>query len=294
MLVLEPGTASPDLDRRRLEALIELLGDDSPSVQAVVRDELKRAGESAEGLLRRAAESEDAGRRARARKLLAQIERERVRRRLIQYAGQDEVELEPALFLLSRLERPDLDARPYKKALDAFAKQVRERAAGEPPDRRPDVLVQYLAQEIGFEGGERNYHHPDHIYLHRVIETRRGIPLTLAAIYVLVARRIGMRAGILPLPGHVLLRLYGDDGTRIVDPFHGGELRTRQECIDYLSRHGLQVRESWFRDASDRKLIQRQVMNLMHSSRLRGLTRDAQELYKLALVLDRGRTSRTS
>jgi regulator of sirC expression with transglutaminase-like and TPR domain len=278
---------------RRLAALLTLLGDDSPAVSEVAREELKRAGEEVLPGLRRAARSEHAATRARARALVHEIERARARRRLLQYLADGPIELEPALFLMARLERPDLDARPYKKALDAFAESVRRRIEKSPGTSPPLALAEVLGGEIGFSGGTVDYHHPDRIYLHRVIETRSGLPLTLTAIYILVARRLGIRAAALPIPGHVVLRVYGPEGPILLDPFHGGEVRTRQECEDYLARNGLAAQPSWFHDASDALLVQRQLMNLMQSHRLRGFRREAREAYRLAAFVERQRKRRT-
>ena len=295
----DPSEGSPlagGPDQARLEALVKLLGDDSSGVHEVARDELERAGEGAIPHLRRAERSDHAATRARARALLLGLDRARARRRLIQYIGQgraDRIDLESGLFLMARLEQPDLDARPYKKALDAFALGVRRRMEREPGVLGAMALADYLGGELDFRGESERYHHPDRIFLHRAIETKRGLPLTLTAIYLLVARRAGIRAAALPLPGHVLLRVYGPDQPLLLDPFRGGELRTREECLAYLRRHRLEPQDSWFQDAGDALLLQRQLMNLMQSLRLRGLTREARETFKLAALVERQRSRRS-
>jgi regulator of sirC expression with transglutaminase-like and TPR domain len=113
------------------------------------------------------------------------------------------------------------------------------------------------------------------------------MPLTLTAVYMLVARRVGIRAAAIPLPGHVMLRLYAGRRTLIVDPFRGGRLRTRSECTRYLEQQGLVPNPAWFRDASDAALFQRQLLNLMNSCQLRGMTGLARELHRVAAVLGR-------
>ena len=272
----------------RLRALIGLIDDPSPAVWEAVREQLEDAGAPALRELRRAATSANARRRARARAVLAERERRGTLRRLLRHAVRREVNLESALFLMAGLDVPCFDARPYKKALDAMADEVRRRAERESPGlARPMALVQYLAAERGYSGIPADFHHPDRIHLHRAIETRTGMPLTLTAIYLFVARRAGLRAAAVPLPGHVMLRLYGDSGSRsiLVDPFHRGKLRTRRECTEYLGRHGLAPEGSWFQDADDGLLFLRHVMNLRNSYHLRGFERRAREVYRVAEVL---------
>lgn len=293
------GAAAAERVRRaqRTHALIDLLEDDAAAVWRPVQDELVRAGRASRSRLAGAARSSRARLRARARATLAAIDRREVLRRLHRLAARDDVDLEQALFLLARLDTPRLDARPYRRALDAMAAEVRRRSLRRPRGlARPMVLVQYLAGELGFEGGQEDFHHPDNIHLHRTIERRRGMPLTLTAIYVFVARRCGLRASAVPLPGHVMLRLYDDetddDRSILVDPFRRGRVRTRRECREYLAQHGLAIEPSWFRDADDGTMFLRHVMNLRNSANKRGLEVLARELYKVAQTVARTRQRR--
>ena len=272
----------------RLDALVALLADDSLTVQAAVQAELEEAGRAALPALRRAARSSDARIRARARRVLQARDRRRAHRRLLGFAARGEVDLEQALFLLARLDRLDFDRRPYVKALDAMAAEVARRAAGEDDAfSRSLVLPQYLGNELGFVGSEADFSHPDNIHLHRTIERKRGMPLTLTAIYLFVARRAGLSAAPVALPGRVLLRLYAGRRSMLVDPFLGGRVRTRTDCIRYLGEHGLVPRPDWFHDATDAALFQRHALNLMNSAQMRGLTVQAEELYRLAVVVGR-------
>ena len=111
------------------------------------------------------------------------------------------------------------------------------------------------------------------------------MPLTLVAIYLFVARRAGFRAAAVALPGRVLLRLYAGRRSLLIDPFKGGRVRTKMDCIKYLAQNGLVPRPEWFRDATDPMLFQRHVLNLMASSQMRGLEGQARELHRLAKVV---------
>lgn len=274
-----PGTA-------RLAALIELLGDSSPSVWKSVRRELVAAGPRARPALLRATRDEQPARRARARRLLLDAERLRVVGRLLSLAGSPTIDLERALLLLSRLEDPGLDARPYVRALDGFAERLRPRwTACEDRVERVGLLAGYLGREIGFTGGASDYYHPDKVYLHRAIERRQGMPLTLCAIYLFVARRLGVPAAIVPLPGHVMLRVYSGDSATLLDPFHRGEVRSERECIEYLAQNGLAPQPGWFRDAEDSAIFLRQSLNLKGSYLRRRRFREARRLDRVVLAL---------
>ena len=233
-----------------------------------MRTELRRlfleAGRLGRPLLVRAASSEDAAERTHARALLEELDRRAVLRRLLGRASGGAIDLESCLFLLGRLDRTDLDARPYRRALDAMAARVRERAAGRSGLARARTLIEVLGGDLGY----------------RVIERKTGLPLSLVAIHLFVARRAGIRAAALPLPGHVMLRLEEDGRSIVVDPYHGGEPRSPNALLAYLAHHGL-------REASDLRLFRRQVANLRRCHELRGRKRRVHELDLVLEALDR-------
>lgn len=282
-----PPKSPRDAARARLDALASLLVDESPQTYREVRRELSRFGRAARPTLERASRSDAPLARARARAMIADLERRPVVRRLVRYAARPAIDLERALFLLARLSDPSLDPRPFQRTLDTIAHDVARRAKQRvDPLERALTLVEVLGKELGFGGSKGDFHHPDNIHLHRVIERRAGMPLSLCAIYLCVARRAGIRAGCLPLPGHVMLRLYGDTTSVIVDPYHKGETRSERECRRYLDQHGLAYQAAWFRDAKDSTLWKRQITNLARSAELRGLDRERRELALLLAALE--------
>jgi regulator of sirC expression with transglutaminase-like and TPR domain len=287
--LLLPGPIAP-ANRTRLAALASLLADDSPSVLVEVRRALEASGPASRTALERAARSDDARVRARARAILHERAQREALRRVARYASRADVDLERALFLLARIHAPGLDPRPYRRALDAMAAEVAQRAAKAKGDlERALVLSEYLGGELAFGGSRGEFHHPDNVHLHRAIERRTGVPLTLSAIWVFVGRRAGIRASFVPLPGHVMVRLFGGWRSAIVDPYHQGKTRTEAECKAYLEKHGIRVTPGSFREAPDAALLRRQIGNLSRSAELRGLAGEVRLWSSLLAALDPGR-----
>lgn len=279
--------AAPHVERDKLAAVLALLGDESPLVWEHVQRELRAGGRRTEAALRRVASAPDARARGRARMLLAELDRRRVVRRLVRYALRETVELEPALLLLARFGDPEFDARPVQRALDSLAAELLERSRHVASElERVRLIPRYLSGELGFGGSIGDYHDPANIQLQRVLQRKAGMPLTLCAIYLFVARRMGVRAAIVPLPGHVMLRLYADGKSLIIDPYHRGHERTERECRRYLEQNGMGFSALYLRDAGDRPMFKRQVANLARSAEKRGLKREAQELSLVARALE--------
>ncbi|HTJ45235.1 MAG TPA: transglutaminase-like domain-containing protein [Kofleriaceae bacterium] len=138
-------------------------------------------------------------------------------------AGDDAIALDRAALLVGELEG-ELDLARYLGRIDelaARASDARDRL-GEVAFAGPRAIAAALFHELGFRGNTADYYDPDNSFLHRVLDRRTGIPITLSVLYMEVARRIGVAAAGLGFPGHFLVRVDSQPRDLIIDPFHGG------------------------------------------------------------------------
>lgn len=145
----------------------------------------------------------------------------------------------PAL-IIGKLECPALESAPYLERLDAMGAAARERliASGclqdvRRSDTAVDVLNAYLFDEEGFTGNRERYDDPSNSFLNEVLDRRTGIPITLAIVYIEVARRAGLQIEGVNFPGHFLMRF----APLILDPFHRGARLSETDCRRLLERH---------------------------------------------------------
>ena len=153
---------------------------------------------------------------------------------------EDEIDLAQAAFLIAAEEYADLDVDVELARLDEIAKEARIRI-GDVSLADSDEFIrrfnEYLFQELGFRGNETDYYDPKNSFLNDVLERRTGIPISLAAVYVEIARRVGAPVRGVGFPGHFLARWERPEGDSIVvvDPFHGS-IVGEKECRELLSR----------------------------------------------------------
>lgn len=156
-------------------------------------------------------------------------------------------ELAPAALAIARIEYPALDAAPYMKQLQRMAMQAAGRIAGAGSSLEEAILAfnEFFYEESGFCGNRERYDDPRNSFINEVIDRRTGIPISLAVVYLEVARRAGLRVEGVNFPGHFLLRApvshaAGErHGTAdvIIDPFHGGALLSESDCRQLLRQH---------------------------------------------------------
>ena len=178
-----------------------------------------------------------------------------------------DIDLGEAALLIAAEEYDGLDVRLYTRRLDDLAAGVRDRLGKVGLEDPPELVKRFhafLFEESGFHGNENDYYDPRNSFLNEVLERKTGIPITLAAVYLEVARRVTTRAGdALPVrgigfPGHFLARWEVDDAI-LVDPFYGsllgeddckrllervsgGKIAYRKELLAPLPRRGMLVR----------------------------------------------------
>jgi regulator of sirC expression with transglutaminase-like and TPR domain len=191
----------------------------------------------------------------------------------------------PAL-MIAALERPSLDPVPYLAKLDAMGASARDRLvkSGCLNDARKsegavDVLNAYVYDEEGFTGNQQRYDDPSNSFLSDVLERRTGIPITLAVVYMEVARRAGIHMDGVNFPGHFLMRYppHRNDGSEsgsdapvvtsdlILDPFQRGARLSERDCRRLLQRHvgeDASFDASLLAPATKQQMLTRMLLNL--------------------------------
>ena len=167
---------------------------------------------------------------------------------------------------LARDAQPGLDFRPTLEWLDARGREL----AGAVARSRTDadavrLLVECLSERHGIYGDEASYERAESSYLNRVIETGRGLPITLSILYMAVAERVGIDLRGVSAPRHFLKRYESVDGTVFIDPFSRGRIMSQRACMKWLCDiSGLtksHIRSS-LKPAASRTIVKRMLNNL--------------------------------
>jgi regulator of sirC expression with transglutaminase-like and TPR domain len=177
-----------------------------------------------------------------------------------------EIELAAAALLVAAEEYPQLPIGMYMQRLDQLAERVRDRLGEE---NAPLVVLQemsrVLADEEGYRGNSEQYYDPKNCYLNDVLDSRVGIPITLAIIWLEVGWRLGLPLVGVNFPGHFLVRFEGEALRVLVDPFYSGKIRFEdemQELLDQAYGGGVTLDPRFLRAADKKDVIVRLLANL--------------------------------
>lgn len=95
-------------------------------------------------------------------------------------------------------------------------------------------LSRCIAGTHGIFGAQEAFELADASFLNRVIETGRGIPISLSLLYMAVADKLGIELTGVSAPLHFLTRYEAVDGPLFIDSFSKGRLLSPTECVDWL------------------------------------------------------------
>ncbi len=192
----------------------------------------------------------------------------------LRLAGTLEVALAPAVLVIARLEYPSLTPARSLEQLDVMGAAAAARLSGLGTNTtgraRIEALNQYLYGELGFCGNDEHYNDTRNSFLNEVLERRTGIPISLAIVYIEVARRAGVLVDGINFPGHFLLRHRGPDDELsadrlVLDPFNRGVPLSESDCRDLLRQHvgdTMVFEEKLLAPATTRQILARMLMNL--------------------------------
>jgi len=175
------------------------------------------------------------------------------------------VSLARAALLVGAEEEPRAcDVGRCLARLDELGEQARARIA-RADGSAVEALNRYLFDEQRFEGNEADYYDPRNSMLHRVLERRAGIPITLSIVYIEVGRRAGLSVEGVGLPGHFIVRVLDVEGGKVlVDPFNR-RVTDREECqrrLDVIYEGKVELMDEHLRAVGARSILARVLGNL--------------------------------
>ena len=195
-----------------------------------------------------------------------------------------------AVASLAQDEYPELDVQQVLGDVDQLLARVQRRLPADAAAlHRLRVLNQFFFVDLGFGGNVNDFSDPDNSYLHAVLRTRRGIPISLAVLWIELAQGLRLDARGVGFPGHFMVKVHLPKGQVVLDPFTGHSLSREQlaERLEPYRRRSVEDEDAevplglYLQTASPREILARMLRNLKEIHR-------AQEDWgRLVPVLDR-------
>jgi regulator of sirC expression with transglutaminase-like and TPR domain len=172
------------------------------------------------------------------------------------------------LLFAREIAYPGLKPSRYLETLDAWTERVAPSCENGSTVERALCLSSFLFHEIGLRGNDDDYYDPRNSYLNAVIDRRLGLPIALSVLYIEMARRVGLPAFGVGLPGHFIVGLEDPGESCLLDPFHGGMLLTRDDAaalVRNVTGFGGPLDPGWLKPVRVQDILIRMLLNLRGS-----------------------------
>jgi regulator of sirC expression with transglutaminase-like and TPR domain len=120
--------------------------------------------------------------------------------------------------------------------IEQYANVIRSRVRSGSPHALLAHLHDVFFEELGFVGNSDDYYNPLNSYVPAVLQTRKGLPITLSLIYKVIAERIGLSVVGVNAPLHFMAGVQVEDKVLLIDPFFGGRAVSREEAFDRIEQ----------------------------------------------------------
>ena len=289
-----------NLKENELSALINLLDDPDEEVYRHVTNRLIELGTSIIPSLEEAWEKTfDPNLHYRLEELIHLIQFETLLQDLKHWTRKRQNSLLEGALLVTRYQYPDLNTDKIHAQIDKLSREIwLEMNYNLTPLEQVNVFNHVLFQLNGFSGNTSNIHDPQNSYLHIMLETKKGNPVSLSILYLVLAAKIKMPVYGINLPQHFVLSFHkdlidpGESDQKIkssllfyINPFNKGIIFSRDDITMFLKKLNITPKQAHYLPCSNHEILISLINSLIHSYELAGLGDKVNELIRMRDVI---------
>lgn len=266
-----------DSRERDIQALISMVDEPDPAVFSEIAEKIVGYGQTAFPILDEAIHSTaDEELLKRLEEISQRILFKQLSAGLEHWKNSEEQDLLTAWLHVSRYSYPDINESEVHNGIEAIRKDVWLEMNENLTALEQIKVFNHVFYDLHrFSGNIDDYHNPDNSFVHKVLQSRSGNPLSIGVIYMLVARSVDIPISGINLPEHFVLAYMGDrlDADKMmaehenalfyINAFSGGAVFSTQEINEFLLKLGMEPLAAFFNPCSNRDIIIRMLNNLI-------------------------------
>ena len=250
-----------------IKALVALLEDEDDEVVSHVQEKIRSMGTGIIPFLEEEWEgSFNPNSQRRIEDLVHVLQFELVQERLVEWGAKEQDDLLKGLWLVATYQFPDLDYEEVKADFEHLYIDIwREFRDEMTPYDQIKILNSVLFEGFKFRANTKNFHSPANSMINAVLESKKGNPITLCAVYMMIAQRLELPVFGVNLPNLFILT-YKDDKTQFyINVFNKGLIFLTEDIDNYLENLQLSKRDIFYQPCTNLDIILRMLRNLIVS-----------------------------
>jgi regulator of sirC expression with transglutaminase-like and TPR domain len=279
------------MESNEFKALVSLLDDDDDQIINQIEEKILSLGTGVIPLLEQEWETNfNSSVQRRIEDLIHTLQYELLKERIKEWYEGEEQDLLTGMWLVATYQYPDLELLKLRQELEQL---YYETWLEFKPDLYPfdqiKLINSVIFNKLKFGANTKNFHSPGNSMINIVLESRRGNPITLCIIYMLVAQKLKLPVHGVNLPNLFVLT-YKDERHQqfYINAFNKGLIFSKQDIENYINELHLAPQESFFQPCSSLEIIRRVLRNLIMSFDKMGEHAKAEEVKELLLLIADG------
>ncbi len=287
------------INKKELNALIHLLDDPDEIIYSEIKNKFVSLGPPAIPHLESAWENTyDIIMQKRIEQIIHDIQFQKLQSELAKWSSKESEDLLKGLFLIAHYQYPDLNEEKLRKQIKQITQDVwldlnEDLTALE----KIQVLNHILFEVHNFSGSSiNNYYSPQNSFFNCLLETKKGNPVMLSCLYIIIAQELKIPIYGVNLPEHFicaylnedknLVNLSGDSAEKdhilcYVNPYRKGIVFQHSDIDAFLKQLKLESIPMFYEPCSHKDIIIRVLRNLIFSYEKLGHTDKIEELSSL-------------
>lgn len=279
------------MEEKELKALVSLLDDDDTQIVAHVKEKILSIGVSIIPLLELEWESSfNPKAQQRIEDLIHVLQYDLVKERLKEWYASKDHDLLTGMWIVSTYQYPDTELLKLKQDLEQIYYETWLEFRNDLyPFDQIKVINSVLFGKLKFGPNSKNFHSPGNSLINVVLETRKGNPITLSVIYMLVAQKLKLPVYGVNLPNLFILTYKDDKNTQFyINSFNRGLIFSKQDIENYINELHLTPQTSFYEPCDNVEIIKRALRNLVMSFEKMGEHSKADEVKMLLVEISDG------
>ena len=252
------------LSPSQLHALISLLDDSDWEVKQHVREKLIGLGAAVIPVLEQKwEESFNPILQKELEDLVHDLQFGLVKQRLTDWKASQNQDLLDGLWILNTYQYPDLERETLKAAIHQLYVEAWTHFS---PDLQPldqvKILNHVFFKQLQFSGNTKNFHSPSNSMLSAVLESKKGNPISLCSIYLLVSQKLGLPIYGVNLPNLFVLIYQQGETNFYINAFNKGLVFSKKEIQNFLEQLKIDPLPVYFEPCTNLAIVLRFLKNL--------------------------------
>ena len=278
------------MQESELKALVSLLDDEDKQISSHVEEKILSLGKQAIPFLEQEWESNlNPAVQGRIEELIHTLQYELLKERLRDWYVSKDHDLLTGMWIIATFQYPDLELEKLRQELEQIYYDTWL-------EFRPDlyafdqikVINSVLFNKLKFGANTKNFHSPGNSMINVVLESRKGNPITLCVIYLLVAQKLKLPVRGVNLPNLFILTYKDDNHQFYINAFNRGLIFSKQDIENYINELHLVPQKSFFEACDSVEIIRRALRNLVMSFEKMGEHAKAEEVKLLLIEISDG------